>query len=147
MPASSGERRGSVKSSCSTLPRILGSRSRMEKRFSYMIRLFIFILFLAGLLVMGYSNNNTDPISVWIGWKGIKVTIGMFSIVLASLSFLVGLLIGWLGEFRQRRRARLAESKLREAEKQVVELHQRLDRAQSQNPAAAMQKVEDKVAD
>lgn len=79
---------------------------------------------------------------MWMVSFGWKISVGWFAAGLAVFSLFIGLLTGWMGEFRQMRARRRADNKVRTLEKQVVELHQRLDRAQSHSPVAAMQAAE-----
>ncbi|MXV43539.1 DUF1049 domain-containing protein [Saccharibacter sp. 17.LH.SD] len=107
-----------------------------------MLRLLIIVLVVLFLATVALSN--TDPMTIWLGpwqWEIKPDGIFIFAVPLAGL--VIGFLLGWMGELRQRRRARRAENQVRSLEKQIVELHQRLDQAQASaapsKPAAPAQ--------
>lgn len=90
-----------------------------------MIRLLIIVLFLAFTAI--FAMSNLDDTTIWLASFGFSIKMGKLIALLAVPALVLGLLMGWFGEFRQRRRARKAESQLRSAQKQLIELHQRLD--------------------
>ncbi|MUG04637.1 LapA family protein [Bombella sp. ESL0378] len=97
-----------------------------------MIRLLIIVLFVAFIAI--FSMSNLDATTVWIASFGFSIKMGKLIALLSVPSLILGLLLGAAGDIRQRRRARKAESQLRGAQKQLIELHQRLDQLK---PAAA----------
>ncbi|MCL1562656.1 LapA family protein [Parasaccharibacter sp. TMW 2.1886] len=90
-----------------------------------MIRLLIIVLFLAFTAI--FAMSNLDDATVWLASFGFSIKMGKLITLLAVPSLVLGLLLGLTGELRQRRRARKAESQLRTSQKQLIELHQRLD--------------------
>ncbi len=90
-----------------------------------MIRLLIIVLFLAFTAI--FAMSNLDDATVWLASFGFSTKMGKLIAFLAVPSLVLGLLLGLTGELRQRRRARKAESQLRSSQKQLIELHQRLD--------------------
>ncbi|MCX5614112.1 DUF1049 domain-containing protein [Bombella saccharophila] len=104
-----------------------------------MIRLLIIVLFLAFIAI--FSMSNLDGTTVWLASFGISIGMGKLIALLAVPSLILGFILGAAGDIRQRRRARKAESQLRNAQKQLIELHQRLDQlkmAQNTSPEATI---------
>ncbi|QHI95522.1 DUF1049 domain-containing protein [Aristophania vespae] len=89
-----------------------------------MIRLLIIVCFLALLTV--FSLSNPSPSEMWIISKGFHISIGLLAFGLSIFFLFVGLIVGWAGEFQQRRRARRAENQIRSLEKQNSELQDKV---------------------
>lgn len=100
-----------------------------------MIRLLIIVLFLAFAAI--FAMSNLDDTTIWLASFGFSIKMGKFIALLSVPSLVLGLLLGLTGEFRQRRRARKAESQLRASQKQLIDLHQRLDQLKASHTAAA----------
>ncbi|EHH68265.1 LapA family protein [Gluconobacter morbifer] len=94
-----------------------------------MLRLLLLVIFFAVLIV--FALSNADPQPVWLISFGWHLSIGTLGLGIGVASLLIGLLIGWIGDLRQRSRARRAEGQVRTLESQIVELHQRIDRLQA----------------
>lgn len=90
-----------------------------------MIRLFIIVLFLAFIAIFSLSNLN--EITIWFATFGMPVKVGPLIALLSLPSLCLGFLLGWVGELRQIRRARKAEAHARQFQKQILELHKRVD--------------------
>lgn len=89
-----------------------------------MIRLVIIVCLLALLTV--FSLSNPAPAEMWVISKSFHLSIGLLAFGLSIFFLLIGLIIGWAGEFKQRRRARRAESQSRTYEKQIADLQQEI---------------------
>ncbi|GBR47428.1 lipopolysaccharide assembly protein LapA domain-containing protein [Neokomagataea thailandica] len=98
-----------------------------------MLRILLIILFLAPLVVFALSNPMEQDI--WFFFLGWKLSIGTLALGVGLLGVLIGFIVGWVGELRQRSRARRAEQQVRSLEGQLIELHQRLDRLQQTTPS------------
>lgn len=85
-----------------------------------MLRLLSIIFFLGFFVV--FAISNTDPANVWMINFGWKIPLGTSVLAIASISLLFGIVLGWFGEFAQRRRARKAESQLKNSEKEIQDL-------------------------
>ncbi|GBD55894.1 LapA family protein [Gluconobacter wancherniae] len=106
-----------------------------------MLRLLIIVIFLAVLIVFALSNTDLEPI--WLISFGWHLSIGTLALGVGVAGLLFGTVTGWIGELRQRSRARRAESHIRTLETQMVDLHQRLDRLQN-TPAAPTANIPEK---
>lgn len=95
-----------------------------------MIRLLIIVIFLILLIV--FALSNTEPMPVWMASFGWKVPLGTSALALATFSLFLGLVIGWIGEFGQRRRARRAEHQLRILEKSQSDNRQEIEKLKAQ---------------
>ncbi|MBR0559770.1 lipopolysaccharide assembly protein LapA domain-containing protein [Neokomagataea anthophila] len=98
-----------------------------------MLRILLLIIFLAPLVIFALSNPMEQDI--WFFFLGWKLAIGTLALGVGLLGVFIGFVVGWIGELRQRSRARRSEQQVRSLEGQLIELHQRLDRLQ-QNPAS-----------
>ncbi|QDH17786.1 lipopolysaccharide assembly protein LapA domain-containing protein [Swingsia samuiensis] len=95
-----------------------------------MLRLLIIVIILAILIVFALSNTDLEP--VWLISFGWHISVGTLVLGTSVACLVFGYLTGWIGALRQRSRARRAEGQVRTLESQIVELHQRLDRLQTQ---------------
>lgn len=100
-----------------------------------MIRLLIGVLFLAPFVLL--SVSNLDPMTVWFVSFDWHVITGKFILAVTILSLLMGFFLGWIGELRQRHRARRAEGQIRSLEKEAVELHKRITQLQTEASSAS----------
>lgn len=91
-----------------------------------MLRLLVLVVFL--VILITFALSNPDPQSLWIVSYGWQFSVGMLVLGVGAGSFLLGGLVMFVGEVKQRSRARKAEQQVRSLESQVLELHQRLDR-------------------
>jgi len=99
-----------------------------------MLRLLFIVIFLAALIVFALSNTDLEPI--WLISFGWHLSVGTLALGIGVVGLIFGFLTGWVGELRQRSRARRSEVHVRTLESQLVELHQRLDRLQTPPVAA-----------
>lgn len=99
-----------------------------------MLRLLFIVIFLAVLIVFALSNTDLEPI--WLISFGWHLSVGTLALGIGVIGLVFGFLTGWVGELRQRSRARRSEAHVRTLESQLVELHQRLDRLQTPPVAA-----------
>ncbi len=85
-----------------------------------MLRLMVALPLVVVLVIFALSNRA--PVSV--GFLGYTVLVPLSVAILlgAALFFLLGALIVWFGEMRQRRRARRAERRVRQLEEEVAML-------------------------
>ncbi|GBR27279.1 lipopolysaccharide assembly protein LapA domain-containing protein [Gluconobacter japonicus] len=100
-----------------------------------MLRLLFIVIFLAALIVFALSNTDLEPI--WLISFGWHLSVGTLALGIGVAGLIFGFLTGWVGELRQRSRARRSEAHVRTLESQLVELHQRLDRLQTPPVATA----------
>mgnify|MGYP004709626809 FL=1 len=99
-----------------------------------MLRLIFSVIFLAARIVFALSNTDLEPI--WLISFGWHLSVGTLALGIGVAGLIFGFLTGWVGELRQRSRARRSEAHVRTLESQLVELHQRLDRLQTPPVAA-----------
>jgi len=90
-----------------------------------MLRLILVVPFILILIIFAVSNS--DPEQMWFVSYGWKSTAGVLALTIGAIFFLLGAFSVWLGELRQRRRARRAEAQVRQLESQIVELHGRIN--------------------
>ncbi|QDH25573.1 LapA family protein [Neokomagataea tanensis] len=100
-----------------------------------MLRVLLLVVFLAPLVVFALSNPMEQDI--WFFFLGWKLAIGTLALGVGLIGAIIGFVVGWIGEFRQRSRARRSEQQVRSLESQLIDLHQRLDRLQ-QTPTTAV---------
>nr|WP_294917860.1 LapA family protein [uncultured Neokomagataea sp.] len=98
-----------------------------------MLRILLIIIFLAPLVVFALSNPMEQDI--WFFFLGWKLAIGTLALGVGLLGVFIGFIVGWIGDLRQRSRARRSEQQVRALEGQLIELHQRLDRLQQTSPS------------
>ena len=91
-----------------------------------MVRLLVIVVFLVVLIT--FALSNPDPQSLWVVSYGWQFSVGMLVLGIGAASFLLGGFVMFIGEVKQRSRARKAEQQVRALESQVLDLHQRLDR-------------------
>ncbi|GAB6855786.1 lipopolysaccharide assembly protein LapA domain-containing protein [Asaia astilbis] len=91
-----------------------------------MVRLLVIVVFLVALIT--FALSNPDAQSLWIVSLSWQLSAGTLALGLGVGSFLLGGLVMFIGEVKQRSRARKAEQQVRSLESQVLDLHQRLDR-------------------
>lgn len=96
-----------------------------------MLRLIIALPFLI-LLVVFVLFNETPQAMLLPGYSW-QSSPGVVALIAAVLFFLVGALVVWFSELRQRRRARRAEQQVRALEIQVTELRAQLAQSVAQN--------------
>ncbi|MDF7674669.1 LapA family protein [Acetobacteraceae bacterium ESL0709] len=89
-----------------------------------MIRLVIIVCLLAVLTV--FALSNPAPSEMWIISKSFHISIGLLAFGLSIFFLLIGLVIGWAGELKQRHRARRAETQSSTYEKQIADLQQQV---------------------
>ena len=92
-----------------------------------MLRLLIIVLFLVVLIV--FALSNPDPATLWVVSYGWQLALGVFTLGVGVASFVVGAFVMWVGELRQRTRARHAESEVRKKDVESSALQQRLIQA------------------
>lgn len=98
-----------------------------------MLRLIIVLPFLIVLVVFVLFNETQQAMLLpGYSWQSSP---GVVALVTSVLFFLVGALVVWLAELRQRRRARRAEQQVRALETQIVELRGQLAQSVAQNVA------------
>ena len=97
-----------------------------------MLRLLIMLPFLVALIVFAFYNDEVVPL-VWPGGGSKTTSLAILMIAVAVVFFLLGSLVVWFSELRQRRRARRAEQAARGLETQVSELKLQLAQAVTEN--------------
>ncbi|GAN53463.1 lipopolysaccharide assembly protein LapA domain-containing protein [Tanticharoenia sakaeratensis] len=90
-----------------------------------MLRLLIVLPFILALVI--FAVTNPDPQQMWFVSYGWKTPAGILALATGAIFFVLGAFALWLGELRQRRRARRAEAQVRQLQAQVVDLHNRLN--------------------
>lgn len=100
-----------------------------------MIRLLIGILFIAPFVLL--SVSNLDQITIWFVSFDWQIVTGKLILAITIISLVMGFMLGWIGELRQRRRARRAEGQTRSLEKEIVELHKKINQLQASSPSTA----------
>nr|WP_321986058.1 LapA family protein [uncultured Lichenicoccus sp.] len=100
-----------------------------------MLRLIITLPFVLALVVFAIKNQQPVQLDLPYVFNG-TFALPILVIVVALVFFLVGGLVMWFAELRQRRRARRAESTIRALEAQVVDLRQQLAQAVAQHSLA-----------
>ena len=98
-----------------------------------MLRLIITLPFLI-LLVVFVLFNETPQAMLLPGYSW-QSSPGVVTLISAVLFFLLGALMVWFSELRQRRRARRAEQQVRALEIQITELRGQLAQSVAQNVA------------
>ena len=98
-----------------------------------MLRLIITLPFLI-LLVVFVLFNETPQAMLLPGYSW-QSSPGVVTLIAAVLFFLLGALMVWFAELRQRRRARRAEQQVRALETQIAELRGQLAQSVAQNVA------------
>lgn len=93
-----------------------------------MVRLLIGIVFITFFALL--SVSNTEQIKIWFVSFDWEIVTGELIFAIMLLSLVMGYILGWIGEFGQRRRARRAEAQTRSLEKEMVELHKRINQLQ-----------------
>ena len=83
-----------------------------------MLRLLIAVPLIVVLVVFAVSNRATVAIT-FLGWET-SVALSVAVLLASAVFFLLGALVVWFGELRQRRRARRAETRVRELETQLA---------------------------
>jgi uncharacterized integral membrane protein len=99
------------------------------------MRLVIAVLFLLVLVIFVLSNTQLVTIGFWPSDARWDMPLSVAVLVTAAVALVVGAVIVWISELRQRRRARHAEAMVRRLEGQVQELQGR--RHPSTAPPAA----------
>lgn len=85
-----------------------------------MLRLIVALPLIIVLVIFTVSNTSAVAISFLV-WKT-SVSLSVAVLLASAVFFLLGALVVWFGELRQRRRARRAESRVRELELQLTEV-------------------------
>ena len=83
-----------------------------------MLRLLVAVPLIAILVVFAVSNRQTVAVT-FLGWEA-SVALSVAVLLASGVFFLLGALVVWFGELRQRRRARRAETRVRELESQLA---------------------------
>ncbi len=84
-----------------------------------MLRLIVAVPLIVVLVI--FAVSNTKAVDIWfLGWQT-SISLSVAVLLASALFFLLGALIVWFGELRQRRRARRAEIRVRELEAQLTE--------------------------
>lgn len=96
-----------------------------------MLRLFITLPFLAALIIFTVYNQEVVTLSVPGGYSR-QSSLAVLVMIVAVVFFLIGGLVVWFAELRQRRRARRAEQAVRGLEAQLAEARQQLARSQAE---------------
>ena len=98
-----------------------------------MLRLIILLPFLILLVVFVLLNQTPSAMELpYYSWQS---STGVIALITAALFFLVGALMIWFAELRQRRRARRAEQQVRTLETQIAELRTQLAQSVAHNVA------------
>ena len=84
-----------------------------------MLRLIVALPLIIVLVIFTVSNTSAVAISFLV-WKT-SVSLSVAVLLASAAFFLLGALVVWFGELRQRRRARRAEHRVRELETQLAE--------------------------
>lgn len=84
-----------------------------------MLRLIVAVPLIVVLVIFAVSNRQNVAIT-FLGWET-SVALSVAVLLAAAAFFLLGALVVWFGELRQRRRARRAENRVRELELQLTE--------------------------
>ena len=96
-----------------------------------MLRLIILLPFLILLVVFVLLNQAPGTMELpYFSWQS---STGVIALITAVLFFLVGALMIWFAELRQRRRARRAEQQVRALETQIAELRGQLAQSVAHN--------------
>lgn len=96
------------------------------------MRLLISIPFLIFLILFVLSNRQPVSLGLWPTDGAWDLPLSIAVLIGAAVAFLFGAVIVWIGELRQRRRARRAEARVRLLEEQVTALQGRLKAVQAQ---------------
>ncbi len=100
-----------------------------------MLRLIILLPFLILLVVFVLLNQTGSAMELpYYSWQS---STGVIALITAVLFFLLGALMLWFAELRQRRRARRAEQQVRGLEAQIAELRVQLAQSVAHNVAHA----------
>ena len=83
-----------------------------------MLRLLIAVPLIVILVVFAVSNREMVAIS-FLGWET-SAALSVAVLLASAVFFLLGALVVWFGELRQRRRARRAEARVRELETELA---------------------------
>ncbi len=98
-----------------------------------MLRLIILLPFLILLVVFVLLNQTPSAMELpYYSWQS---SAGVIALITAVLFFLVGALMAWFSELRQRRRARRAEQQIRTQDTQIAELRAQLAQSVAHNVA------------
>jgi uncharacterized integral membrane protein len=98
-----------------------------------MLRLILTLPFLILLVVFVVYNTTSSAMELpYLSWQSSP---GVVALIAAVLFFLLGALVVWFSELRQRRRARRAEQQVRALETQIAELRTKLSQSVAQNVA------------
>ena len=98
------------------------------------MRLLIAVPFLAALVIFVLSNREPVTIGFWptdIRWD---MPLSVALLIAAAAALVVGAVMVWISELRQRRRAHHAEVTARRLEEQVRELQARLHQPTTPTP-------------
>ena len=95
------------------------------------MRLLIAVPFLMVLVIFVLSNREPVTVGFWPTDARWDMPLSVALLIAAAVALLIGAVMVWISELRQRRRARHAEAAVRQLEAQVQELQARL------NPPAA----------
>jgi uncharacterized integral membrane protein len=90
------------------------------------MRLVIAVLFLLVLVIFVLSNTQPVTIGFWPSDARWDMPLSVAVLITAAVALVVGVVMMWISELRQRRRARHAEAMVRRLEEQVQELQDRL---------------------
>jgi lipopolysaccharide assembly protein A len=83
------------------------------------LRLIIAVPLIVVLVIFAVSNRQMVAIS-FLGWET-SAALSVAVLLASAVFFLLGALVVWFGELRQRRRARRAEAQVRALETQLAE--------------------------
>ena len=98
-----------------------------------MLRLILILPFLILLVVFVLFNQTPGAMELpYLSWQS---SVGVVALIAAVVFFLLGALVVWFSELRQRRRARRAEQQVRTLETQIAELRTQLSQSVAQNVA------------
>ena len=101
-----------------------------------MVFLIITFILCLPLVLFALSNTETVTLGFWPTDYGLEVHLSIAILVAMAIAFLIGALVVWVKELSQRRRARLAERKVRLLEAKIEELQARGAAPVSLPPAA-----------
>jgi uncharacterized integral membrane protein len=99
-----------------------------------MIRLFITLPFVLGLIILAACNQGSAPMT-WLEWQW-NSSPGVLALLTGAVFYALGYVCAWIGTLGQIRRARKAEQQVRTLETEAATLRASVA-ANSAMPAAA----------
>ena len=98
-----------------------------------MLRLILVLPFLVVLFAFVFYNQTPATLELpTVSWQS---STGVVVLIASAIFFLLGALVVWFAELKQRRRARRAEAQNKQLETQISELRAQLGHSYAQNMA------------